>query len=349
MQACRASYDNARPTVESLRVVPKLKSPMNLSRLIPFAFALAAPVCLAQLPPSILQPGRPSVPAPVVPTFPIAPVAESPAAVPGIGEPNSLSAEEIKQGWKLLFDGKRLIGMRGLQKADPLAAGWKIQDGELYLPKDVKDMERMTGGDLATMDFFTDFDFRFEWKMSASANSGVRYMLVEIFGQVPVGLEYQIIDDTHNSISLKGGKLRRTGSLDNIFPAGDNAKLRIGDPLNKTGDPWNEGRILVQGTHVEHWLNGEKVLEYELGPKVKQTALANRAQFQPRDIMREVLPATYGMKSRTRLAIVDQGYEISFRNLKVLALPPQAMILPGGGAVRPAGNIPNPLLLPRGK
>jgi hypothetical protein len=289
------------------------------------------------------------VPAPVVPTIPAAPAAASPAATPGSTEPNTLSAEEIRQGWKLLFDGRRLIGMRGLQKADPLASGWRIQDGELNLPKDVKDMERMTGGDLVTMDFFLDFDFRFEWKMSASANSGVRYMLVEVFGQVPVGLEYQIIDDTHNSISLKGGKLRRTGSLDNIYPVGENAKLRVSDPLNKTGDPWNEGRILVQGTHVEHWLNGEKVMEYELGPKVRQAAMANRAQSQSRDVMREVLPTTLGMKSRTRLSIVDQGYEIAFRNLKVLALPPQAMILPGGGAVRPAGNVPNPLLIPRKK
>ncbi len=313
-------------------------------RLIPFAFALAAPFCMAQLPPSILQPGKPAVP-----VVPAAPAAESPEATPGSSEPNALSPEEIKRGWKLLFDGKRLLGMRGLQKADPLAAGWKIQDGELYLPKDVKDMERMTGGDLVTVDFFTDFDFRFECKMSASANTGVRYMLVEIFGQVPVGIEYQIIDDTHNSIGLKGGKLRRTGALDNIFPVGENARLRVGDPLNKTGDPWNEGRILVQGTHVEHWLNGEKVLEFELGPKIRQTALANRAQFKPNDLMREVLPPTYGMKSRTRIAVVDQGYEVSFRNLKVLALPPQAMILPAGTAVRPAGNFPNPLLLPRTK
>ena len=146
---------------------------MNPTRLIPFAFALTAPVCLAQLPPSILQPGKPVVPARVVPAIPSAPAAESPAATPGSSEPNTLSAEEIKQGWKLLFDGKRLIGMRGLQKADPLATGWKIQDGELFLPKDVKDMERMTGGDLVTMDFFTEFDFRFEFKMTASANSGV--------------------------------------------------------------------------------------------------------------------------------------------------------------------------------
>ena len=239
-------------------------------------------------------------------------------------------------GWKLLFDGKRLIGMKGLQRIDPLSSGWKIQDGELALPKEVKDMERMTGGDLVTLDFFWDFDFRFEFKMTTAANSGVRYMLVEIFGQVPMGLEYQILDSVHSSIKLKGDRLRQTGALDYIYPVGENAKLRVADPLNKSGDPWNEGRVVVRGTHVEHWLNGEKVLEYELGPAIRRIAVANKMQ----------VPANYGMKSRTRLSIVDQGYEVAFRNLKVLTLAPQAMVTPGG-AIPPGAKVPNPLLLPR--
>ena len=309
---------------------------MNLPRLIPFAILLAAPVCLAQLPPSLIQPGRPVVPPPAVPTFPASPAAEAPAAGQANTVPNTLTADEVAQGWKLLFDGRRLIGMKGLQRTDPLSSGWKILGGELTLPKDVKDMERMTGGDLVSMDFFWDFDFRFEWKMTAAANSGVRYMLVEIFGQVPIGLEYQIIDDMHNSISLKGGKLRRTGALDDIYPVGENAKLRVADPLNKSGDPWNEGRVVVQGKHVEHWLNGEKVLEFELGPQIRKIAEANRLR----------VPATFGLKSRTRLSIVDQGYEVSFRNLKVLTLAPQAVVIPGGGPARPGGTVPNPLLLP---
>ncbi len=326
---------------------------MNLPRFIPVLAALAAPVCLAQLPPSLVQPGKPAAPAAPVPAVhppasPVAAATETPAAPATNAAPNTLTADEVAQGWKLLFDGKRVLGMKGLQRNDPLSSGWKIQNGELFLPKDVKDTERMTGGDLVTLDFFWDFDFRFEFKMSTSANSGVRYMLVEVFGQVPVGLEYQIIDDVHNSISLKAGNLRRTGALDLIFPRGENARLRAGDPLNKSGDPWNEGRVVVQGTHAEHWLNGEKVLEYELGPKVRATAVANRKQFQPRDLAHEVLPGTYGMKSRTRLAIVDQGYEVAFRNLKVLILAPQAVVLPGGGAVRPSGAVANPLLLPPG-
>jgi hypothetical protein len=308
---------------------------MTIPRLVPFTAALAAlttifaPSAQAQLPPNILQPGRPGLPVtPGVPVTPSTPSTQAPAPVPGNGQPNTLTREEIAQGWKLLFDGKRLIGMRGIQKADPLAAGWKIQNGELNLPKEVKDTDRMTGGDLVTMDFFWDFDFRFDFKMTAAANSGVRYMLTENFGQVPVGLEYQIVDDVHNSIGLKGGNLRRTGALDNIFPRGENAVLRTADPLNKIRDPWNEGRIVVQGAHVEHWLNGEKVLEFELSAKVWQSAVANKMQ----------VPASFGMKGKTRLSIMDQGTEVAFRNLKVLPLAPQAVIIPGGETVRPRGK-----------
>lgn len=313
---------------------------MHLSRLLPFVVLLAAPVCLAQLPPSLIKPGQPLapaaiVPSPAVPALPSVPSDLALQTAPAAGPANSLTPEEKAQGWVLLFDGKRLYGVRGLQKPDPLSAGWKIQDGELNLPKEVRDTDRMTGGDIVTLDFYQDFDFRFEWKTTVAANSGVRYMMVERLGEVPVGLEYQIIDDVHNSISLKGGLLRRSGSLDNVLPVGANAKLRVADPLNRIGDPWNEGRILVQGTHVEHWMNGEKVLEFTLGPQLRRIAETNKMR----------VPTTFGMKSRTRIAILDQGTEIAFRSLKIRALPPQAILLPG--STRPSGNVPNPLLIPR--
>ena len=87
----------------------------------------------------------------------------------------------------------------------------------------------------------------------------------------------------------------------------------------------NEGRILVQGNHVEHWLNGEKVLEFELGPKLRQLAVANKMQ----------VPVSFGIKAKTKIALLDQGYAIAFRNLKVLPLAPQAVVLPSSGGVAP--------------
>jgi hypothetical protein len=319
---------------------------MNLSRLLPIFLLFAAPVCRGQLPPSILQPGRPVTPAPrqpvtAVPTAPIpgSAIPAVPAEIAALA-PNTLTPQQHAEGWRLLFDGQRGYGIRGVQKADPLAAGWKILGGQLILPKEVKDMDQMTGGDLITMDQFWDFDFRFEWKATVSADSGIRYMLSESSGQTPVGLEYQIIDDVHNTTSLKGGPLRRTGALDNVLPVGANAKLRTADPLNNVGDPWNEGRIVVQGIRVEHWLNGEKVLEFDLGPNLRRLAEANKMR----------VPASYGMKNRTRICILDQGTEIAFRNLKIRPLVPQAVLMPAPGTspTQPGGTVPNPLLLPPG-
>lgn len=309
---------------------------MFLSRLIPVVTLLAAPVCMAQLPPSLIKPGKPVAPVPVAPSprVPAAPaVPEAPSSPSqeenlSAGLPNSLTAEAQAQGWKLLFDGKRLLGVRGLQKADPLSSGWKIHDGELNLPKEVKDADRVTGGDIVTMDLYWDFDFRFEWKTSTSANSGVRYMAVERIGETPSGMEYQIIDDIHNTIGLKGGLLRRSGALDGVLPVGVNAKLRVADPLNKIGDPWNEGRIFVQGTHVEHWMNGDKVLEFELGPQLRRAAETNKMRVS----------TSFGMKGKTRIALLDQGTEVAFRNLKIRALPPQAVVIPSPGGTRPGGT-----------
>ena len=297
-------------------------------RIIPAALLLSAATSWAQLPPGLLKPGTPGTPVPATAPVPVARLEEAaPSATP-----NTLSPQETALGWQLLFDGQRLTGLRGHQKTTPLTAGWKIQAGELQLPKEIKDMEKMTGGDLITLEAYWDFDFRFEWKATASADSGIRYMLLDAGSQTLVGLEYQIIDDVHNSISLKGGLLRRSGALDNLLPTGPNAKLRSADPLNKTEDPWNEGRILVQGNHVEHWMNGEKVLEFELGPQLKRLAESRKMK----------VPAFFGMKNKTRISILDQGFDVAFRNLKIRPLVPQAVGVPA----QPGRAAPNPLLLP---
>jgi hypothetical protein len=345
---------------------------MQSFRFLPAVVLMSAAPLWAQLPPSALNPNRPATPPTAAPTAPrpgTAPVApaprrELPPGFPGEAEtptapapavpkvdltntvPNTLTSEESAQGWKLLFDGKRLIGWRGVQKNDPIAAGWKIQDGELVLPKDVQEMDKVTGGDLATVEQFWDFDFRFEWKATVSANSGVRYLVNLQTGQPASGLEYQIIDDVHNTLSLKGGPIRRTGALDNILPPGSNAQLRVGDPLMKKADPWNEGRIVLQGNRVEHWLNGAKVLEFNLGPQLRTAAEKN----QKKDELFAVRPhALFGMKGKTAIVLVDQGTEVSFRNLKVRPLAPQA-VAPAGAPAAPGygqrSAVPNPFLLP---
>ncbi len=235
-----------------------------------------------------------------------------------LNTPNTLSPEEKAQGWRLLFDGTKLIGMRGVQRSDPISSGWKIKDGELNLPKEIRQMDRVTGGDLMTSEQYFDFEFRFEWKTAASSESGVRYLVAEQIGRSPEGLEYQIIDDIHNSRGLKGGPIVRSGSLEGVLPPGANGKLRNADPLQGIREAWNEGRIVVQGTKVQHWMNGEMVLEFELGNELRKTAAAARAR----------IGMTWGSKRLTRIAILDQGTEVAYRNLKIRVLNPAAAATP---------------------
>ncbi|MDB6150932.1 MAG: hypothetical protein JWQ44_2380 [Chthoniobacter sp.] len=221
------------------------------------------------------------------------------------GSPNALTAEEKAQGWKLLFDGAAATGLRGLQKPDFLKAGWSIVRGELYLAKDFKDMGKVTGGDLVSTEQFEDFEFSFEWKLSVAANTGVRYLARRGAGGVATGMEYQIIDDVHHPEGLKGGPIRRTGALDGILPPIDNKRLQ-------DAGEWNRGRIVLQGAHVEHWLNGQKVVEFDLGSRaLTAAAQAAKAKVQP----------GFGTKFKSPVVLLDQGDEVSFRALKIRALP----------------------------
>jgi hypothetical protein len=209
--------------------------------------------------------------------------------------------------WTILFDGKTINGLRGLQKPDFLEAGWKIENGALTLPKEIKQGGKQTGGDLVTAASFVDFEFVFEWKQSVSGNSGVLYFARNVGGKLN-GHEYQIIDDMRHPDGLKGGPLKRTAALYGILPPAENKILA-------DADAWNEGRIIVAGNHVEHWLNGAKVLEYELGsPALLQAVRASHAKVHPQ----------FGFKTRTSIVLLDEGDEISFRTLKIRALTPPA-------------------------
>jgi hypothetical protein len=219
--------------------------------------------------------------------------------------PNTLSANEQAAGWKLLFDGKAPIGLRGWEKPDFLKAGWKIQDGALYLSKTIDQTGKMTGGDLISTEAYTDFEFSFEYLLSVSGDSGVLYFARAMLGQKPTGCEFQLIDDTHHPDGLKGGPIRRTGALYGVLPPNESTRI---NPMG-----WNSGRIVVQGAHVEHWVNGDKVLEYELGsPAFVQAIRASKLRLSP----------SFGTKSKSPIVLLDQGEEVSFRNLKIRALSP---------------------------
>jgi Domain of Unknown Function (DUF1080) len=235
---------------------------------------------------------------------------------------NKLSAEEAAAGWKLLFDGKSLTGLRGMKAADPFKAGWTIDRNTLLLPKDIKQMGKVTGGDLVATVPYDNFEFRFDFRLATSAQSGILYFgRGGIAGQKPVGFEYQIIDDVHHPEGLKGGPIKQSGALMGILPRVGSAFVRMGERWNE--ELWNHGILIVEGNHVEHWLNDEKCLEYDLGPDFIKKASAS---FKGR------LPAGFGTKVKSPVIILDEGEEIAFRNLKIRSLPS-----PGApGAVAPA-------------
>ena len=215
-------------------------------------------------------------------------------------EHNALTAAEHAAGWKLLFDGKKVTGLRGVQKAEFFKAGWKIDAGALILPKSVKQSGTVTGGDLMTTEAFVDFEFSFDWKLAVSGNSGVLYLVRSGVGQKPMGCEFQLIDDTRHPDGMKGGPLHRTGALYGILPPGDNKELADGG--------WNRGRLVVRGNHVEHWINDARVLEFELGSVALQKAMqATKKRFGP----------GFGTKFKSPVLLLDQGEEVAFRNLKV--------------------------------
>lgn len=233
---------------------------------------------------------------------------------------NTLTAEEQAAGWKLLFDGKNVTGFRGLQKPDFLHAGWTIADGALTLTKTVDQSGKVTGGDLVTAAVFSDFEFSFQWKLTVSAATGILYGTRAGFGMAPTGYEFQIIDDVHHPDGLKGGPIRRTGALYGILPPGPNKKLIDGD--------WNSGAILVHGNQVEHWVNGEKVLEYDFSSPALLQAIRSSG-------VRAGLG--FGQKVAGPIVLLDKGEEVSFRNLKVrvVAAPSVAGATPAAGAVPP--------------
>ena len=211
--------------------------------------------------------------------------------------------------WRLLFDGRTLAGWRGLGSDTVPTAHWAVVDGAIKkiasgsVPR-LADGRPLAGGDLMTVDSFADFELSFEWRVTPGANSGVKYNVSEAMSVDPphsaLGFEYQILDDDRH----EDGQLpshRASALYDLIAPS---ATPR---PVGQ----WNSSRILFRGNHGEHWLNGAKVVEFDLGTARMDSLLAaSKYRTIPR----------FGERRRGHIVLQDHGDEVYYRNIKVRPL-----------------------------
>jgi len=224
-------------------------------------------------------------------------VAQKPA-----GDPiNTLTAQEKKDGWVLLFDGKTLNGWRGYKKTDAVDSRWKVEGGLLTVdPGTGKDTHGQR--DIVTTAQYDRFDLSWEWRVSEGGNSGLKYFVLEDLDSA-IGHEYQLIDDERHA-DAKIGPHRQTAALYDVLPAQNR-------PLKPAGE-WNQSRVVSNGTTVEHYLNGTKVLGYELDSPALRAAI-EKSKFK--DIDR------FGKLQNGFILVQDHGDRVWYRNIKIKRLP----------------------------
>ncbi len=214
---------------------------------------------------------------------------------------NTLNAEEQKAGWRLLFDGKSTAGWRGY-KSKTVPASWRVENGSLLSRR----AQGQSSGDLITVDEFEDFELLLQWKMTKGNNSGVIYRATEQHDQVwQSGPEYQILDNAGHLDGLN--KLASAGACYAVFAPSRDATRPLGQ--------WNQTRILARGKHVEHWLNGEKLLEYDIDSDRWQ-AHVKTSKFFPTAYGQ----GNWGQATKGHIGLQDYGGAIEFRNIKIRPL-----------------------------
>jgi hypothetical protein len=222
--------------------------------------------------------------------------------------PNYLSDAEKKNGWKLLFDGLSSKGWVGAYKKEFPAKGWVIKDG-LITVQASNGAESTNGGDIVTEKEYGAFDLSFDFRITPGANSGVKYFvtLVENNQGSAVGLEYQVLDDKlHPDAKLGRNGDRTLASLYDLIPAVKQPRF-----VHGPGE-WNTGRVVVYpNNHVEHYLNGIKVLEYERGSKEYKDLVA---------ISKYKVWPNFGEAKKGKILLQDHGNEVSYRSIKIREL-----------------------------
>jgi hypothetical protein len=216
---------------------------------------------------------------------------ETPAEAPAEEPAPQASTPE----WVSLFDGSSLDHFRGYQQEE-MPGGWTIEDGAMVASTPG------SGNDLVTRDTFTDFELEFEWMVPEAGNSGVMFRVTEEHDYPwMTGPEYQVLDDDHFS----DGEPNKNSAASNYDVHVPSVKA------NRAAGEWNQAKLLVDGAHVEHWLNGQKVVEYDLFTDAWKEVVAGSKWAE--------MP-TYGMEPTGHLAIQGDHTSVSYRNMRIREL-----------------------------
>ncbi|MDP3582950.1 MAG: DUF1080 domain-containing protein, partial [Ignavibacteria bacterium] len=220
--------------------------------------------------------------------------------------PNVLSEREKKEGWKLLWDGKTTEGWRSAKSEKFPQGGWEIANGVLKTLKS-NGFESKNGGDIITTKKYKNFELLIEFKVTEGANSGIKYFVDPELNKgegSAIGCEFQILDDEKHPDAKLGVKGNRTvGSLYDLIPAVNKRFSGVGE--------WNHARIIVNGNHVEHWMNGFKVVEYERGTQMWRALVAySKYKDWP----------NFGEAPEGHILLQEHGFEVWFRSIKIREL-----------------------------
>jgi hypothetical protein len=220
-------------------------------------------------------------------------ITPGPAVAEDSGAKNSLNKQESEAGWRLLFDGETLQGWRGYHGLE-LPEGWSAEDGVLHFSGG--------RGDLLTIEEFSNFEVSMDWRVSDEGNSGIFYLAElgheQIYMSAP---EMQVLDDARHRDG--GDPLTSAGANYGLYPAPRGVVRPAGE--------WNEVRIRIENEHVEHWLNGQIIVEYVIGsPQWQELVAQSKFSDWPE----------YGMARSGHIGLQDHGDEVWFRDIKIRIL-----------------------------